>query len=278
MLSKRILSGFFVAVVLVSVFLRSGNSFFIKAVSAVFSVICTYELFKVSGCFNSSLANGKKTVNIILFLAGTTIAVFIPFVRIPYFYIVILVLLLFVISAFSFFANCLYQFSGVNAAAALLLSIVSSLFLSSMVYIREKDDGFLLLGIAFLTAGLTDIFAFLVGRNCGKKPLIKAISPNKTIEGALGGILWTIAIVSAFVFIIDKSGVLSVNISYIKLIIYLFIASVVGQLGDLSFSLVKRVCKVKDFGNLIPGHGGFLDRADSLILVLPFTYLFFTLF
>ena len=114
----------------------------------------------------------------------------------------------------------------------------------------------------FLIATMTDTFALFSGKFFGKHKLSPNISPNKTIEGSIGGSLFGTIISSLFyLFFIDKS----VNI--LLLITITFILTIIGQLGDLFFSSIKRHYKVKDFSNLIPGHGGILDRLDSILFV-----------
>ncbi len=110
----------------------------------------------------------------------------------------------------------------------------------------------------------TDTGAYFIGKQFGRKKLAPSISPNKTIEGTIGGI--GVALVSAFVFrlIVDHS-----IIGPVQLIIITVVISVFGQFGDLVESALKRHFDVKDSGRILPGHGGILDRFDSLIFVLP---------
>lgn len=117
---------------------------------------------------------------------------------------------------------------------------------------------------------LCDIFAYLVGNFFGKMKFIPNISPNKTIEGTISGTLVSVIGASIYyIFNVDPS----VNI--FLLLIDVFILSILGQLGDLFFSSIKRYYGVKDYSNLLPGHGGVLDRFDSMIfVVLGFIILF----
>ena len=114
---------------------------------------------------------------------------------------------------------------------------------------------------------INDTMAYLVGSIIGKNPLSK-ISPKKTWEGTIGGAILAVVVVgSFFYFFIDK------NYWYVVVIIAL-IAAVIGTLGDLLESKLKRMANVKDSGSFMPGHGGFLDRFDSLILATPIVWLF----
>jgi len=117
----------------------------------------------------------------------------------------------------------------------------------------------LLLYIAIITI-LSDVFAYLFGSKFGKRHFTK-ISPNKTIEGSVAGlIIGTIGGVLFYIYMIDSS----VNIIYI--IGLTILLNIFGMVGDLIFSKIKRDNNIKDFSNLIPGHGGILDRLDSLII------------
>ena len=118
-----------------------------------------------------------------------------------------------------------------------------------------------------LICALTDIFAYLVGSRFGRHKLAPRVSPGKSIEGALGGLFVTV-----IVLFLLFSRFFSDNLGFV---LYLIAVSVLGQLGDLSMSAVKRVAGVKDFGKIFPGHGGILDRLDSLMYPLAFTWLLF---
>ena len=114
---------------------------------------------------------------------------------------------------------------------------------------------------------LSDIFALFSGMLFGKHKLATSISPNKTVEGSIGGILGAAAGTLLYGLII--SSIFSLQANYLFLAIYGFLGSIVAQIGDLSFSYIKRVHKIKDYGNLMPGHGGVLDRFDSVIFCAP---------
>ena len=123
------------------------------------------------------------------------------------------------------------------------------------------DAGLIILFIFFITS-LNDIIQYLCGRIFGKYQLAPRVSPNKTIEGAIGGVILTGLIVALTLpFIMDVSRILAVLIG-------MFI-SILGILGDLSFSYFKRQASIKDTGTCLPGHGGLLDRIDSLTLTAP---------
>ncbi|OYW70468.1 MAG: phosphatidate cytidylyltransferase, partial [Aerococcus viridans] len=112
-----------------------------------------------------------------------------------------------------------------------------------------------------------DTFAYLVGRQIGRTPLAPKVSPNKTIEGSLGGIIGAFICSSIVLYFNNIFG-----ISIMDNLILAVILGFLGQIGDLVESSIKRTYQVKDSGNIMPGHGGFLDRFDSLLMVLPMFY------
>lgn len=123
----------------------------------------------------------------------------------------------------------------------------------------------LLLFVPFLISWGTDTFAYFTGRFFGKRKLFPRVSPKKTIEGAVGGIIGSILINYIFVYFFLKE-ILAV------IIVISFLGSILSQIGDLIASKIKRTCNIKDFGYILPGHGGVLDRFDSSLVTIPFVY------
>lgn len=119
---------------------------------------------------------------------------------------------------------------------------------------------------------LTDGGAYITGKLIGKRKIFGSISPNKTLEGTICGILFSM-FTSHFIFI----HIRLFSLDYINVVILAFITGVVGQIGDLIESLFKRKMKTKDTGFLIVGHGGFMDRFDSIFTAIPISYLYFHL-
>lgn len=147
-------------------------------------------------------------------------------------------------------------------------------FLMHLSFIRNLDGGISLLFMALIGAYITDTGAYFTGIAIGKHKLIPAVSPNKTVEGAVGGVLASVIGFMVYGFIMMKMGY-SVNFALLGCLSV--ICAVVAQFGDLAASAMKRSLEVKDFGNLIPGHGGMVDRVDSLMFVAPVVYYFITL-
>jgi phosphatidate cytidylyltransferase len=125
--------------------------------------------------------------------------------------------------------------------------------------------------LVYIIAFGSDTFAYFTGKFFGKNKLYPEVSPNKTIEGAIGGIIGS-TILSIIYF-----NYLSIN-KYFYIIIFSVSASIFSMAGDLTASKIKREFGIKDFGYLLPGHGGIMDRFDSVLFVAPAVYYFITLF
>lgn len=145
---------------------------------------------------------------------------------------------------------------------------------ASMKLIRLRPNGLIELTLGIFVCMITDSCAYFVGRSLGRHKLAPKVSPNKTVEGSVGGTVLATLVLLTACWLLETLG--GPRVHYGPMTAYLLVASLVGQYGDLCMSAVKRVLGIKDYGNLLPGHGGILDRCDSLMLVLPFTYLFCT--
>ncbi|QJP34449.1 phosphatidate cytidylyltransferase [Nonlabens sp. Ci31] len=159
---------------------------------------------------------------------------------------------------------------------ALLYLIGSSLFLALIPDVVAKtnfvQDSFqeeLIIGI-FVIIWTNDSFAYLFGKNFGKHKLMKRISPKKTIEGFIGGLVMAIAAGAGLFFYLESIGI--INYSVWDWMIIAFVVAFFGTIGDLIQSKIKRQAEVKDSGSIMPGHGGIFDRMDSIIFAAPFAY------
>lgn len=145
------------------------------------------------------------------------------------------------------------------------------------------DLGLFLLVLMFLTTIFTDTFAYFVGRRVGGPKLAPFISPNKTISGAIGGIMGA-TIISVFVYVLFNFNAsfnlafLNAEVSIWYFVIYGVLASTVSQAGDLFFSKLKRKARAKDFSTIFPGHGGVMDRLDGVSFNSLFTFIFAVIF
>lgn len=139
--------------------------------------------------------------------------------------------------------------------------------LSSLVVLRCMENGRFLVLLPVICANLTDVGAYFVGMFLGKHRGITKVSPNKSLEGYIGGILFGCLIMMLYGAVLQNFANLTVSMPVLAL--YGLVGSAVTELGDLSFSLIKRQHGVKDYGSLMPGHGGMMDRFDSTVFAAP---------
>lgn len=156
------------------------------------------------------------------------------------------------------------------------LTVVGMIFyvvfgFSSVVLLRQAPNGGYLYLLIFLSAWITDTGAYFTGVFFGKHKLIPDVSPKKTVEGAIGGVITCILTFLAFGAIVGAISELTPH--YLRLTVVGLIASIVSMVGDLIASLLKRKYGVKDYGKLFPGHGGVMDRFDSVLATAPFLFI-----
>ena len=162
-----------------------------------------------------------------------------------------------------------YTVTFEKLCAAFFFAVLIPFFFSSFIRIRMGSGE---LGVYYLLMPLvasfaSDSFALFAGMAFGKHKLAPSLSPKKTVEGALGGFAGAIA--SCIIYGIIVNIAFDLRVNYVALVLYGALGSVVAQIGDLSFSYIKRQCGLKDFGKLLPGHGGILDRFDSVLFCAP---------
>jgi phosphatidate cytidylyltransferase len=150
--------------------------------------------------------------------------------------------------------------------------------LSALIRLRVLENGKFFIIAVFVLTMVPDSGAYFAGRAFGKRKLCPVISPHKTVEGAIGGVVCTVICMVIFALVMQFGFQFRVN--YLLAALYAILGAGASMLGDLTFSVIKRQAGIKDYGTLLPGHGGILDRFDStsvvaplveaLLLVLPF--------
>lgn len=264
MFKKRLFSSIFIVLLFVPLLVFSHIKFVLNAAVAVLAVIAVYELF-----VTTKYAVGRQ-----LFLSAAFIAAVMQFLPelgrrsltggVLFIAIVIFSTLLFNYG----------KYSLENIAVVFFLSLLYSYFFSTMIFIRHMEFGGFYIFFVFIGAWTTDTGAYLVGSAFGKHKLIVKVSPKKTVEGAVGAIVVCGLCFLLTAFILDMFFKITVN--YVGIFILGAFTSVIAQFGDLSASLIKRTFNVKDFGSIFPGHGGVMDRFDSVLFVSPFLYIVFS--
>ncbi len=256
-LITRSISGLVYAIIFISAILFSAESYI--GLLAVFAGICVFEF--------SRLLKSKNVIPYLL-LAGV---IYLSTIEVPlsingfligFSFVGLLALLYYLISTKPIKTD--------TTAHKILLHITYLIlpfyFLIKLPFIESSYHSDIIIYV-ILMIWINDSFAFLVGKNFGKHKLFESVSPKKTIEGFVGGLAF--AILAGFLI-----GKYSNSFPILNWIIIAVIVAILGSLGDLVESKFKRQANIKDSGTIMPGHGGLLDRLDSLFFLAPFVYLY----
>ncbi|GAE36061.1 phosphatidate cytidylyltransferase [Halalkalibacter akibai] len=231
---------------------------------SILASVAMVELLKMKKIAPLSLMGIVSILSMWLLLVPTTWfnkIMFLSFTKVEIFIFVILVLLMFTVLTKN-------SFTFDQVGFVVLSSVYVGFGFHYLIMTRDiAETGLYLVFFVLLIIWTTDSGAYFVGRKFGKNKLWPDISPKKTIEGSIGGII--AAIVVGIIFY----SFIPIFSSLITALLVIVVASVFGQLGDLVESALKRHYAVKDSGNVLPGHGGILDRFDSLIYVMPILHL-----
>lgn len=265
MLKTRILTGAMLTVIIVLTIIFSHIPWVLKVAALCISLQSVYELYRVN-----KLYDNKR-----LYYISCLITLILSFINIPGYPYIMAVSFIASLIFFTYLMLNMKSITNLKPAITFVLGVMIAFFFNSMSAIRAMNNGLYLLLAAVLVSVITDIAAYFVGKGFGKHKLAPVISPKKTIEGSIGGTVLSTLILMIIAYILHANNVVTVDFGIGA--IYLILASIIGQFGDLSMSVIKRINRTKDYGNVLPGHGGILDRFDSLLFVLPFTYLFFCL-
>ncbi len=223
------------------------------------AAIGAYELMVGTGCVKPGLLVLQACIS------AMAVAI-LSYFEMPYGWVLLLILV---------YTSCLFLQMVLSQAKipldAVAISVVAGLLipylLTALVRLHVAEDGVFYILIPFVVAFMSDTGAYFVGLKFGKHKLAPIVSPKKTVEGLFGGVAG--AMVGMVLFCLVLQLAFSFEVNYLYALIYGFVGSFAAVLGDLGFSAVKRQVGIKDYGNLIPGHGGILDRFDSMTMVAP---------
>ncbi len=264
---KRVISGAVLVLIMFTVIACSHIPFVLNIFVALISVCALYEAMVVTKYIESKF----------LIIISMLFALSIPFLHmIPSLLTSAVTLSIFVFTVIVFVTFLMFYkvFSLERLSVIFLLSLMIPLFFTTLVYARMLPYGLYNIIFIFIVSWLTDTGGYIFGKLFGRHKMTPRISPKKTVEGAIGGVVSTLAICLCFIYIVDVFDT-TVNVNYGVAAICAAVGSVFAIFGDLSASLIKRNFGVKDFGNVIPGHGGIMDRFDSVMFVAPALYLVF---
>lgn len=230
---------------------------------AALCAVAQYELIYATGFFKNKIVTGlcivvAALIPVLVYLDCPTDA-----------YVGLLLALVMAFFLLAMGSNHTIRFEQI--AGALFSAFVVPLFLSQVIVIRKMEQGVYLVLLPFLTAWMSDTGAYFVGTFLGRHKLCPTISPKKSVEGAVGGVVGALVGGASYGLVMALGFDFCVN--WWVLALLCAAGSVCGQFGDLIFSYIKRGFGIKDYGKLFPGHGGVLDRFDSIFLTTPVTAL-----
>lgn len=232
----------------------------LEIVMLILSLIGLFELHRMKGIELFSFPSLISMIGITLMVLSRRVVGWLPD-SYHFHYVIIGILLLLLLGTV---IGKEYHFDDAGVSALGILYIGFGFY--SFIHVREAEPHLLMLTLLVIWA--TDTGAYLIGSQFGKNKLAPSLSPNKTIEGAVGG-----TVVAALIAAIYLSFV-TLQYSFIVMLGIMIVLSIAGQIGDLIESALKRYFGVKDSGTLLPGHGGILDRFDSMIFVMSIAVLF----
>lgn len=268
-MKQRLLSAG-VAIALLITIISFYNTIILNIALSIISMIMIYEFFHSTKFLKNKSIQAVCLVfsGIIPFFSQERMLAILPYAC--FFFIVILFMLL---------LKNRVTIKIEQIGLCVLICIIIPFTLSIGVYLRDIHGdvlGFLYTLLALGGAWLTDTGAYFSGKFFGKNKMCPSISPNKTVEGAVGGIIFNtilFLLIGVFYQVMAPYFGVTITVNYLLLLVFAPIISVFGILGDLLASVIKRQYGIKDFGNIMPGHGGALDRFDSVLLIAPLMYL-----
>ncbi len=263
-MKTRIITAVCMAAVLVPVAIFSGTAVYPIAM-AILSVIGSFELLRCIGLHKTYAAS----VPMVLLAMATPPLSYVLTDAANALYLADLCVLLFLFFAVSLFSHG--KIPVEQGAMAFMGLVYVILGFGMMTGLRTTENGAYLYLMPFLGAWVSDSFAYFTGRLFGRRKLIPDVSPKKTVEGAIGGIVFAMASFALYGFLVSRF--FDVTPRYAALVLLGLPVSLVSIIGDLIMSLIKRRYGIKDYSNLFPGHGGVLDRFDSVLATAIVLYL-----
>lgn len=278
MFKTRVISAIFLVAFLLLTLIPGGNILF--AVSVPLSLIAYRELMsalKLAGTVTDNESNAK-TKNLIGCFTGIELLGYfdiLAYYALIYFvhnrmwiFVSVFVMLLFFMAVYVF---TFPKYEARDIMASFFSLLYGPLMLSFIYLTRGLNYGEYAVWMIFISSWICDTFAYLSGMLLGKHKLAPVLSPKKSIEGAIGGVIGSALVGGLFSYLAIERLYPDQNVTWIFVIITA-VGAIIAQVGDLAASGIKRNEGIKDYGRLIPGHGGIMDRFDSVIFTAPMVY------
>lgn len=266
---KRVITSLVGFPIVMLVFIK-GNKYIIDSIMAIVAIIAMREYIKCA-------SHKTKIISWISYLSVASIALIhiIPKELIFICLAISLPILILILFLHIIISNMKISFESISYTLIGILYVFCFVVFIPLLYgVEGEISGKILVWYILFSAWGTDIFAFLIGHKFGKTKFSK-VSPNKSVEGCVAGIIGSVVVSLLFTYGVNYFT--NLEISYLVIGIICAILSIIGQIGDFAASSIKRHFEVKDFSNLFPGHGGMLDRIDSVMFIAPFAYLLLTI-
>ena len=264
-MKTRTITSVFILLVTVPIILLSQYIIYPIALSAL-AVVATYEILHAIGVDR----NWYLSVPAFILAGVFPFASYFVTSESSFTYLLTIAALIYVymiyIMGVSVFSKGAVSFKTISQVLLSITYVIVSFTSLSMIRYIDKEVGLYKLILVFIVSWVCDSMAYVVGSLFGKHKLIPEISPKKTVEGAIGGVVSATVAYLLFGLILDLA-IPNIEVNYIILVLFGLVLSVVSQLGDLIASLIKREHNIKDYGKLLPGHGGIMDRFDSIMAV-----------
>lgn len=266
MFRTRLISGIIVAVCMLGLTWLGG--IYLIAALAVASLIGTYEFYRATGI----LPEGKRiSINTGVAYCFTIICYLFLYFSDDKLFFLIFVTVVYLLVLLALYVFGYPKYNAKDIIFTFFGYFYVGVMLSFLYLTRSLEDGIFIVWLIFTSSWLCDVFAYFTGMLIGKHRLCKELSPKKSVEGAVGGIIIPAVIAGIYGFIIREWYSPGYPV-VVACFVITAVGAAVSQLGDLSASAIKRNYNIKDYGTLIPGHGGILDRFDSMIFTAPIIY------
>ncbi len=263
-MKTRVISGIIIAIVLAAVLIPGGY-----VLAAALLIVSMIGFSEVTGALGVREKCGKfNLLEICGFISIIVHYVQMVLIR-DYRYFVFAIMFAFFLIMVCYVLT-FPRFTASQAIYTFFAFLYVPINLSFIFLLRIRPLGIYLAWIPFI-AWVCDTCAYFVGRAFGRHKLVPVLSPKKTVEGAVGGTLGAVAVGAIFGYLLYRNKTGNIDAVYMLMIIT-FVGSIISQIGDLVASGIKRNHNIKDYGHLIPGHGGIMDRFDSVIFVTPCIY------
>ena len=248
----RLLSGIVLVALMLATIIPGGNILFVA--NLLISVVGVYELYKVLGI-------EKNSLGITGYIAVLAYYAVLYFDKKEYMMILMVVFLMCLLAQYVFMFP---KYKTEQISNAIMSMLYAGVMLSYLYSVREGNNGAYTVWLIFLCSWGSDTCAYLAGVAFGKHKMAPVLSPKKSVEGAVGGVVG--AILLGIIYAAATKG------GMVEYAIICGVGALISMVGDLAASAIKRNQGIKDYGKLIPGHGGILDRFDSVIFTAPIIY------